>query len=329
MDPLSDVVSLLRVQSALSSRLEAHGNWALSFPASHRISFGAILEGSAWLVLGEDAHPLKLVEGDCYLLTAGLPWRLASNPKLDPIDGPQVMETSRNVNGIVHYGTGKKNLVWSSGRFDLDDDSGDVLLNFLPPLIHLPAGSMRTGPLRSAFDLIRFETEAIHPGGGAVASSLATIILVHILRVYLTGDLQPKGWLRAIADQRVGAALGLMHGDFARHWKVEELAAAVGMSRAAFAERFKSLVGLPPLDYLTRWRMAVARKALRSDQSLSAIAESVGYASDSAFNTAFKRATGHSPGWYRTKDDIAPPNGSDDVMDRRPRVTAVARKTIA
>lgn len=305
MDPLSDVVSLLRVQSALSSRLETRGDWALDFPASHHIFFGAVLEGAAWLVVGDDARALKIAAGDCYLITAELPWRVASNLRLDPSDGPSVMAV-QGPDGIVRHGSGKKNFVGVNGRFRLDDDSSDTLLHFLPPLIHLPAGSVREGPLRSAFELIRFETEAIRPGAGAVASSLAMIVLVHILRVYLDNCiLQPNGWLGAIADSRVGAALTLMHGDIARHWKVEDLAAAVGMSRAAFAERFKSLVGLPPLDYLTRWRMAVARDALRSDKSLSAIAASVGYASDSAFNIAFKRATGHSPGWYRIKNNVS------------------------
>ncbi|CAN7589966.1 helix-turn-helix transcriptional regulator [Pararhizobium sp. LjRoot238] len=92
-----------------------------------------------------------------------------------------------------------------------------------------------------------------------------------------------------------------MHGDLARRWKVEDLALAVGMSRTTFTQRFKTLVGLPPLDYLMRWRMTVAGTELRKgDKSLSAVAESVGYASDTAFNSAFKRTIGQSPGRWRS-----------------------------
>ena len=109
------------------------------------------------------------------------------------------------------------------------------------------------------------------------------------------------GWLGALADPKIGAALGRMHADIARRWKVEDLAAAVAMSRTSFTERFKTLVGMPPLSYLIRWRMAVASSALRTTKEpLSEIAERVGYGSDTAFNSAFKKMTGDSPGRYRS-----------------------------
>jgi AraC-like DNA-binding protein len=125
---------------------------------------------------------------------------------------------------------------------------------------------------------------------------------VNILRAYLTGDERPQSWLGALSDQQIGGALRLMHGNVAQRWKVSDLASEVGMSRTSFAERFKSLVGMAPLEYLTRWRMTIARNALRrEDANLAAIAEAIGYESDTAFSLAFKRMFGSSPGRYRTR----------------------------
>jgi len=122
-------------------------------------------------------------------------------------------------------------------------------------------------------------------------------VLVNILRAYLAGDERPRGWLGALSDPHIGAALGLMHGNVAQRWKVGDLASEVGMSRTSFAERFKSLVGMSPLEYLMRWRMTIARDALgRENANLAAIAEAIGYESDTAFSLAFKRTFGSSPG---------------------------------
>jgi AraC-like DNA-binding protein len=127
------------------------------------------------------------------------------------------------------------------------------------------------------------------------------MVLVQILRQHLASGTNAPGWLSALADRKIGAALGCIHADVSRRWKVEELASAVAMSRTAFTERFKALVGMPPLKYLTEWRIALASAALREGKSLASIAESVGYGSDAAFNSAFKRLTGQSPGRYRSQ----------------------------
>jgi AraC-like DNA-binding protein len=123
---------------------------------------------------------------------------------------------------------------------------------------------------------------------------------VQMVRVYLKTTTRPPGWLGAMADDHIGRALASVHNDYARHWTVEDLAANVGMSRTAFAVRFKTLVGFAPLEYLTQWRMAIARQQLKAGKSLSTVAGNVGYGSDTAFNAAFKRSTGQSPGRYRT-----------------------------
>jgi transcriptional regulator GlxA family with amidase domain len=142
----------------------------------------------------------------------------------------------------------------------------------------------------------------------APAASLASIVLVNILRAHLATDAPPAGWLGALADPKTGEALRLMHADVARPWRVAELAAAVAMSRTSFAERFRRRVGLPPLEYLTRWRMTLARDALKTNsETLATVAAQIGYESETAFSLAFKRMFNESPGRYRTRVRAAPP----------------------
>jgi AraC-like DNA-binding protein len=299
LDPLSDVLSLLRVESALSARLEARGDWALSFPAYHQVLFGTAIMGPLQLMVGDSSDAIELRSGDCYLLTRGQPYRLASRRDVPTENGRHVFDSTKERDGIVRYGTGPLNAIWAGGTFRLDDDSSDLLLKSLPPIIYLPAGSVDQAPLRAAIDLITTETANMQPGAGAIAESLANIVMVQILRVYLKGTTRPPGWLGATADDHIGNALALMHKHYARHWTVGDLANEVAMSRTAFAVRFKALVGVPPLEYLTQWRMAVACRELKMGKNVSVVAEGVGYCSDTAFIAAFKRAVGQNPGSYR------------------------------
>lgn len=304
MDPLSDVFSLLRVESVLSARLEVRGPWAMRFSAYQHIKFGGVLEGAFWLWGDGAQEPTRLEAGDFYLLTRGQPYSTGSDPALETIDGREILETHLCADGVVRYGTEGERMCAAGGRFVFDDDTCDLLLPLLPPLVHIPAASESAAPLRAVLELLRLESEAARPGAPVVAAGLANIVLMQILRAHLASERRIPGWLGALADPRIGSALASMHGDIARQWKVDELASAVAMSRTTFTEQFKALVGVPPLSYLIAWRMAVAGSALRAgNRSLADIAESVGYGSDAAFNSAFKRATGTSPGRYRLLAD--------------------------
>ena len=301
MDPLSDVLSLLKVQSVLSARFEGHGHWAMRFPAYRHIKFGGVVEGAFWLWVEGSTAPVKLDKGDFYLLTDGAPYYSATNLETTPIDGVQAFAMHKDADGIVRYGSGGQNVVVTGGRFTFDDAYSRVLLRQLPPLIHLRAASQAAAPLGAILDLLFNETQTARPGFAIAAASIASIVLVQILRIHLSTSMTSPGWLCAMGDKHIGPALALMHGDLARRWKVADLALAVGMSRTTFTQRFKTLVGDTPLDYLLRWRMTVAANELRTGKkSLSKIAALVGYASDTAFNSAFKRIIGHSPGRYRS-----------------------------
>lgn len=303
MDPLSDVFHLLKVESVLSARIEVYGAWSLRFSAYEHIKFGGVLEGSFWLWFEDGAPPVKLEAGDFYLLTRGQPYCTGSDPSLDPVDGREVLATCRCADGIVRYGQGGEKVSAAGGRFTFDANTSDLLLKSLPPLVHVPAASESAASLRAVLDLLRLETESVRPGASVAAVSLANMVLVQILREHLASGAHTPGWLGALADPKIGTALDFIHADVSRRWKVEELASAVAMSRTTFTERFRTLVGMPPLKYLTGWRIAIASAALREGKSLASVAESVGYGSDSAFNSAFKRVTGRSPGRYRSQSE--------------------------
>ncbi|MGV2292301.1 AraC family transcriptional regulator [Trinickia sp. YCB016] len=303
MDALSDVLSVLKVASSLSSRFEGEGAWAFRFPAYRHMKFGTVLRGRLYLRMADDAEHRAIDEGDFYLLTNGQPFCSASDPACAPLDGPATYPTIRGADGVVRFrGPGNVAPVsLASGRFVFDNDVTGMLLQHLPPLIHLRAADVAAHALSHVLALLRIETGDSAPGSEVVKTSLATLVLVQTLRAYIAGGELADGWLKALSDVKVGPALSMMHGSPQQRWTVESLASNVGMSRTAFATRFRQMVGSAPLDYLHQWRMALAMTALKdSDEPLMSIAERIGYLSDTAFSIAFKRMTGVSPGRYRT-----------------------------
>ncbi|CAN5476279.1 AraC family transcriptional regulator [soil metagenome] len=306
MDPLSDVFSLLRVERLVAAHIEVRGAWAMRFTGLRHIKFAGVLEGAFWLWVEDGTPPLRLETGDFYLLTRGQTYCTGSDPRLEAVDGRAVLSARVGTDGIVRYGDEGERTSASGGRFVFDNDASGLLSRLLPPIVHVPAASESAASLRAVLELLRLESRAEKPGAPVAAAGLANIVLVQILRAHMAAGAPTPGWLGALADPKIGAALALMHTDIARPWRVDDLASAVAMSRTAFAERFKSLVGIPPLTYLTDWRMAVAGFALKtSGKSVAAVAESVGYGSDVAFSTAFRRATGSSPGRLKSKRAVA------------------------
>jgi AraC-like DNA-binding protein len=185
------------------------------------------------------------------------------------------------------------------GLYRLDHARPHPLIRDLPEVVHLPARLGQHPELRASVDLLAFELQAARTGAGVAVTALLDLLLVQILRAWYEG--QPAdGWGAALADPAISAALQLIHHHPDQQWTVAKLGAEAGLSRAAFARRFRELVDLAPLAYLTWWRMTLAARLLReSDEPLSAVARQVGYAAEFAFANAFKREYGIAPGRYR------------------------------
>jgi AraC-like DNA-binding protein len=256
-----------------------------------------VLRGQCWITL-PGQEPQKLEAGDTFLLSKAPSFVLASAPGLTEAEDAEAVFGNRK-SSLMHYRGDDTVLI--GGGFIFETGNSQLLLDALPAFVFIPASEPASAILSHTLQLLDAELANGDMGASLMMHHLADILLVQALRVYvaLRGP-QSAGWIGALNDHRVGTALKLMHGDVRRNWRVDELAAAAGMSRSGFALRFKQLVGTPPLDYLLHWRMQLAQNALRRDnETVASLADRLGYASESAFGNAFKRVSGHAPKRYR------------------------------
>ena len=297
MDPLSDVLSLLKPRSYVSAGFDAAGDWSIHFPQNPGIKCYAVVSGQCWMSMEGVAEAVRLRAGDCFLLPAGRPFRLASDLSLTPVDAGTIFPPARE-GGVVSYNGGGDFFLVGS-RFALSDNHAGILLGMLPPIVHIQKESEQAA-LRWSVERMMQELRERQPGGFLIAQHLAHMMLVQALRLHMTEGLRGSvGWLFALADKQMSAAINSMHDDPARRWTLQELAECAAMSRSTFALRFKEKVGTSPMEYLTRWRMLLAGDRLEhSTDPISVIALSLGYESESAFSTAFKRVMGCSPRQY-------------------------------
>lgn len=303
MDTLSQIVSTMKPQHVRAVGLDAGDSWSLAFGTYEGIKFNAVVKGSCWLAMEGLDTPLPITAGDCFLLTQGTPFRLETDPDATPHEAEDIFGTLAG-GATARLNSGGDFFLFGS-RFILDGEHAKFLLRSLPALVHIKgpgSGSTLAWALQRLQDEFREERE----GGSLVVEHLAHLMLIEILRRYVDqGALTTIGWLRALSDSRISQALRLMHDQPARRWTLAELASRIGMSRTSFAIHFKACLGLAPLDYLTRWRMAKATEhLLSSDVSVSAVASKLGYESESAFGAAFKRVMGCSPGKYARSNGV-------------------------
>jgi len=299
MDPLSDVLSLVKPRSYGSGALTAGGRWAIQFAGRQGlegIKCYAVVKGECWVAVEGVPDPVRLATGDCLILPHGRAFRLGSDLTARPIDA-RTLTVGAGYNRN-HVGAPGDDFFLLGGHFALEGNA-DLLLSVLPPVVHLQKESDKAA-LRGAVERIVDEMREPRPGGTLIAQQSAYTMLVLALRLYLAeGERGGVGWLFALADEQVARAIAAIHDKPADAWTVQSLAETAGMSRTAFAERFRRTVGASPLEYLTRWRMLLAADRLRcSTDSLSVVAQAVGYESESAFGAAFKRTMGASPREY-------------------------------
>ena len=297
MDPLSDVLSLLKPRSYMSGGFDMGGDWSVQFPKHEGIKCYAVVSGQCWLSVEGVPDAVRLAAGDCFLLPRGWPFRLASDLTLTPVDAFTLFQLP--LNGAVRSVNGGGDCFGVGGHFALDGKHADILLGMLPPIVHIRKESDKAA-MRWSLERMGQELREPQPGGFLVSQHLASMILIQALRLHLAEGLEGGvGWLFALADKQMSATIHAMHEAPAHRWTLQELAERAGMSRSIFAAKFKQTVGASPIDYLTRWRMLLGGDRLtNSSDPISVIALSLGYESESAFSTAFKRVMGCAPRQY-------------------------------
>ncbi|RCK70306.1 AraC family transcriptional regulator [Desertihabitans brevis] len=299
-DPFRDALALARPRAVAPVPLHATSPWRARFSPFPHIKLGVVVEGGCWLCV-DGLEPLLLRTGDFYLLGNPPPYGLGSSIELARGHGadellPEEADASALSLGSVTY--------TCSVDFEFQDSEASILFAPIPPAVlvkaHEPDGKL----LWNIATLLVNEMETQRVGRSLVLEHLAQILLVHMLRSHAGSSPEPLGWLASVTDDGIGAALRAVHADPARRWTLEELAGTAMMSRSAFAATFRRRVGRPPRDYLIEWRMQLARAALRTDASLTAIAAAIGYQSESAFSTAFRRVVGTSPREFRVAQRV-------------------------
>jgi AraC-like DNA-binding protein len=297
MDTLSEVLALLKPQSLSSGGFMVPDDMAIYFPKHQGIKCYAMLAGQCWLVVEGVPDPVLLDAGDCFLLPRGMPFQLTTDLSLEPVHYTLAWGRLSKTNDVPAVPEGARYI--AGGFFGFMGSHAEMLLHSLPPIVHIRRESDKAS-MRWSLERLREELRDPQPGSSLIAQQLAYTMLIQALRLHLAdGASAGHSWLSALSDKHMSIAIASMHDDPGHPWTLQSLAERVGMSRSVFALRFREIVGVTPMEYLTRWRMLLAADRLKnSSDGLGTIAQSLGYESESAFGKAFRRVMSCSPRQY-------------------------------
>lgn len=316
-DTLSDVLRAVRLTGAVFFQVHGAEPWVAEAPAAreigpyilpgidHVIEYHVVAAGSCWANIVDDS-PVRLSVGDIVVFPHGDPHVVASAPGMRGDPDPEMIRSARtgHLPIAMSIGGGGVRAEVLCGFLGCDARPFNPLLAALPRLLHLPRRGPDDEVLVSLVRRAVAESTARQAGSEAVLTRLSELLFLEVVRRYLA-DLPPqqKGWLAGLRDDSVGRAIALMHQRPGEAWTLELLAQTVGVSRSILAERFGELVGVPPMQYLTRWRMQLCANLLATTTlGLAEIAERVGYGSEAALSRAYKRLVGVAPAdWRRGK----------------------------
>ena len=317
-DILSDVLTAVRLKGAVFFDVEASVPWvaealpakatasAILPDAEHVMEYHVITGGSCWAsVIGHDLPPIQLMAGDVVAFPQGDAHILSSAPGMrgDPGPDPSVvpgeiaqLPVMLNIDG---GGSERAHLV--CGFLGCDSRPFNPLIEALPPMMHIRSSGAAHGSWLKEFTRFAvMEAGEKRMGGSGILSKLGELMFAELVRRYVESlPEESRGWLGGVRDRHVGRALNLIHAAPSRPWTLEELAKEAGLSRSSFAERFAGYVGMPPIQYLQKWRLQIAASRLMDGASISTIAADIGYESEAAFSRAFKRVIGASPADWR------------------------------
>jgi AraC-like DNA-binding protein len=300
-DTLSEILQDIRLGDASYARCELTKPWGIEFGPQAAARFHFLVEGECWLRRGKD-QPKHLHAGDVVLIPHGTGHSLSHSPsgrtrRLEKIPLKQIGD---EIYELREGGGGARTLlVCCSVNFEAP--TVHPLLELMPPVLLLAGGAAHDPLLRGLLDIMAVEVQTKRLGAATVMTRLADAVIAFVVRAWVESSrAETTGWLAAIRDPKIGRALAAIHRRPGHKWSVEDLASVARSSRSMFSERFRAVVGLPPAQYLARWRMHLASVWLRSERATVAqVAARLGYDSDASFSRAFKRFLGKPPSAFR------------------------------
>jgi AraC family transcriptional regulator, alkane utilization regulator len=314
MDALSDLLQVVKLNGALFLEGRLTSPWCVEVDPSTGAAimlrqynpvlfFHIVAEGRCRMRFTDGGDALELSTGDLVLIPRGDTHLLGSDLQLAPVKSGVVVRRSATggMFSIDHGGGGDEARILC-GYMSCDKTLCRMLLDALPRVVHASLGNGASADwLMSLARRGARENAAPSPGSGTLRAKLAELLFVEAVGRYIESlPADQTGWLAGLRDRYVGRALGLMHQQPAREWTADDLAESVGLSPSALRQRFTDLLGQPPMQYLTRWRLTLAASKLRSsDRAIAQIAGEFGYESESAFNRAFKREFEMPPAAWR------------------------------
>jgi AraC-like DNA-binding protein len=288
----------MKLKTSVAGAVDFSGKWSIGFPVHDGFKLNVVLKGECWVLAEGSKAKHHIQAGDCYLSTGGRSIVVASDLSTKKsISFETLLKLKKN--GVMKVNGGGEGASVSI-YFQFDGHLSKVLFSHLPPVIHVPGHLDQAAILRWSVERFAAEFRNQNAGSSLIMNHLATIMLVQILRLYMASNPKEKNWLIALSDTGLSKVIDVMHAEYRRPWSLEEFAKIAGLSRSGFALNFKKAVGIAPMDYLTNWRMQIACELLQAgNQNIATIANAVGYESESAFSTAFKKILKTRPGVYQ------------------------------
>ena len=316
MDVISDVLKSIRLEGAVYTSAEFTAPWCvvsrfgLPFFAKRLAGharvffFHFIVDGTCQVKLSGRDDVLQAGAGDFILFTQDEPHLVGSNVQLLPVETAELKDTVLTDDGVlqIRHGGGGEVTRFVCGYIACSRSLDRAILDGLPPVLRIPMGDGATAQLLGNILCLAVRESAHgHPGGESILVKLSEYVFAEALRGYIRG-LPPEatGWFAALRDRQIGQALALLHEAPRHAWTVGELARDVALSKSVLVQRFTALVGVPPIKYLKRWRLALAAQELRDGtDAITRVASNSGYDSEAAFNRAFRREFGLPPAAWR------------------------------
>ena len=296
-DPFSDVLRLIQLKSCVYFQRDFWSPWAMQLGGNNVAQFHAVLRGHCVVKTADKIY--HGAPGDIFLFPKYEPHMIADSENSKAVAGQAYMESLNSDAPLFSSGDTSTRVL--CGHYEYRNDLSHPMIDELPAVIHLKSfESYAPEMMSNVMPALTREMGAVRPGSSAVIEKLAEILLVQIIRAHVEAENKPTGFLAGLCDSRLSKAVQLVHNLAGEKITLEDMAAAAGMSRSAFALQFKTTVGMAPIAYLILWRMCQAYELLQqSDLSVSQVAIRVGYESEIAFSRAFKRQFAVSPGRVR------------------------------